>query len=490
MATSTLKYGTSGYERGPGPGVAVTLLLLFGAMCGVGIAVGEVQAMLASVALIAAIAAMIDFRAGAVFLMVLLPIASVSFFPRGMFGFTGLNPINLLMAATLASFVMRGRRLSLLTPRPLLLLYVLPLVVAGVIGSRHVDDIVPFYYEMLLIHFVDGAGYLRDLLLKPLIMILIAMLVGAAVAQSQKPERFLAPIIIAVWVMSLTAIGLVVISGVRLGELAGTGSRDFFSTLGMHANDLGRMYAVAYALLLFTWGETKDKALKTLLVVTMSVLTIALLLTFSRGAFVGFMLINGLFLLWKFNARTLAIACLVATVGLLFMPGAVISRLMLGFTGGGDANTVSAGRIDEIWGPLMLSDFWKSPLWGNGLDSVMWADAAWNGTMLLVTHPHNAYMQAFLDMGLLGFGLALAYFWTVYRGLLALGSNAYLSPTLRGFFQGAVAGLLCFLVTGMAGSSLRPVPEFAFLWLAIGMMYGMRARIPEKSTTGAAQPKP
>ena len=486
MAASTLRYS----ERGPGAGVAVALLLLFGALSGVGIAMGELEAMLASAAIIVAIAAMIDYRAGALFLMVLLPIASVSFFPRGMFGFTGLNPVNVLMAATLVSFVLRGRRLSLITPRPLMLLYVLPLVIAGLIGSRHVDDIVPFYYENLLVHFTDGLGYLRDIMLKPLFIVVISVLVGAAVAQSQKPERFLAPIIIAVWVMSLTAIGLVLVSGVRLGELAGTGSREFFSTLGMHANDLGRMYAVAYALLLFTWGETKDRALKTVLVATMFVLVIALLLTFSRGSFMGFMLINGLFLLWKFNAKTLAIALLVGSVGLLFMPGAVLSRLMLGFDGGGDVNAVSAGRIDEIWGPLFLFDFWKSPLWGSGLDSVTWANAAWNGSMLLVTHPHNAYLQAYLDMGLLGLALMLAYFWHVWKGMLALGSNAYLSPTLRGFFQGAVAGLLCFLLTGMAGSSLRPIPEFSFLWLAIGMMYGMRARTPDKTATGAAQPKP
>jgi O-antigen ligase len=219
------------------------------------------------------------------------------------------------------------------------------------------------------------------------------------------------------------------------------------------------------------------------------VLTIALLLTFSRGAFVGFMMINGLFLLWKFNARTVAIAILVASLFALLLPGAVMGRLMLGFEGG-DMNTVSAGRIDEIWGPLAMSDIWKSPIWGNGLDSITWADAAWNGTMLLVTHPHNAYLQAYLDMGLLGLALTLAYFWHVWKGLLSLGSNAYLSPTLRGFFQGAVAGLLCFLLTGMAGSSLRPIPEFSFLWLAIGMMYGMRARTPDKTATGAAQPKP
>jgi len=366
MAASTLRYN----ERGPGPGVAVALLLLFGALSGVGIALGEVQAMLASVAIIAAIAALIDFRAGALFLMVLLPISSVSFFPRGMFGFTGLNPINVLMAATLVSFVGRGKRLGLLTPKPLLLLYVAPIVLAGLIGSRHVDDIVPFYYENLLVHFTDGLGYMRDIMVKPLFIVVIALLVGAAVAQSKKPERFLAPIIVAVWVMSLTAIGFVVASGVRLGELSSTGSREFFSTLGMHANDLGRMYAVAYALLLFTWGETKDRALKMVLVATMFVLVIALVLTFSRGAFMGFLMINGLFLLWKFNAKTLAIALLVGSIGLLFMPGAVITRLMLGFDGGGDVNAVSAGRIDEIWGPLFMFDFWKSPLWGSGLDSV------------------------------------------------------------------------------------------------------------------------
>jgi O-antigen ligase len=160
----------------------------------------------------------------------------------------------------------------------------------------------------------------------------------------------------------------------------------------------------------------------------------------------------------------------------------------MGFAGGGDVNTVSAGRIDEIWGPLMLSDAWKSPLWGSGLDSVMWSDAAWSGIMLLVTHPHNAYLQAFLDMGVFGLALLLAYFWHVWKGLLALGSNAYLSPTMRGFFQGAVAALVCFLLTGWAGSSLRPSAEFTFLWFAIGMMYGMRARTPERTAAGATQP--
>jgi hypothetical protein len=49
---------------------------------------------------------------------------------------------------------------------------------------------------------------------------------------------------------------------------------------------------------------------------------------------------------------------------------------------------------------------------------------------------------------------------------------------------------MCFIVTGFAGSSLRATPEFAFLWIAIGMMYGMRARAPDRPVTGATSPKP
>ena len=59
---------------------------------------------------------------------------------------------------------------------------------------------------------------------------------------------------------------------------------------------------------------------------------------------------------------------------------------------------------------------------------------------------------------------------------------------MRGFYQGAVAGLLCFIVTGFAGSSLRATPEFAFLWIAIGMMYGQLARKPETGPAWRAQP--
>ena len=469
-------------ERSSGLTAGVLGLLVFALACGVGLAIGELQALIASLTLVAAVAVLADYRVGAVLLIVLTPISASELFPHEMFGVTGLNPLNLLLVATLGSFVLRGRGLGSLLPRPLLWLFVVPIAVAAAIGAQHVNEIPPLFYEQELINYTDAWGYVRDAAIRPLLLVVTALVIGAAVAGSQKPERFITPLVVAVWLMSLLSIIYVAASGVSLGLLASASERGFFAAaLGMHANELGRLYAVAYALLLFVWGETKDLSLKSVLVATMGVLTLALLLTFSRGAFLGFFIVNALFLLWKFNMRTLAIALLVAALALPLMPGAVWDRLSLGFAGGGDANSVSAGRIDEIWLPLM-PEILRTPPWGNGLDAILWSKAMWAQTILEVTHPHNAYLQAILDMGVGGLALLLAYYGHVARNLRRLGSNAYLSPTLRGVFQGALAGLVCFLVTGMAGSSLRPTPEFTFLWIAIGMMYGTLARKPASTT--------
>jgi O-antigen ligase len=463
-------------ERGPGLAAAAVGLGLFGIVCGIGLAIGELDALVAAITVLACFATLADYRIGAVLLVIMLPVGSSYLFPHSVFGFTGLNPINMVLAATLISYLLRGYELKRFLPKPLVWLFVVPIIIAGFIGARHVGEIYPYFYEENIIHYTDEFGYLRDALLKPLLtMVGSAVLIAAAVARAKKTENFLVPIIAGVWLMSLAAIGYVIAAGVSLGSLALPTSRTFFSGLGMHANDLGRLYAVGYALLLFTWGETKDLRLKTVLLFTMGILTVALVLTFSRGAMTGWLLVNVLYLVWKFNAKTLGLALLAGSVALLFMPGAVVSRMSLGLVGGADVNEFSAGRVDDIWLPL-LPELFKSPLWGSGLESTMWSKALWSEQMLPVTHPHNAYLQAILDMGLIGMALLLAFYWHVYRACRDLGGNAYLSPTMRGFYQGVVAGLLCFIVTGFAGSSLRPTPEFAFLWIAIGMMYGQLAR--------------
>jgi O-antigen ligase len=468
---------------------AATLFVAVGALGGLALALGELEALWIALSVVAALVVLVDYRVGAVLLILMLPVYDSSLFPHELMGITGLNPVNLLLAGTLVSYLLRANREPgrLLQPQ-LIWLFVVPIIIGGVMGSFRVDEIVPAFIEDMSVSFHNAPGYLRDMVVRPLFVPLMALLIGVAVTRSQKAERYIIPIALSVWIIALIELGYVAYSGVRLGLLAAPSMRGFFAAIGLHANDLGRLFAIAYALLLFTWWEAKKPGLKMFLFITMGVLSFALLLTFSRGAFVGFLLINALFLAWKFNYKTLSLAIVVMAVCALFMPGYVYNRVLLGI-GEGDLDAVSAGRIDGIWLPL-LPEILVSPLWGQGLGSILWSTPMETGSMLLVGHPHNAFLEALLDMGVIGLGLLLAYYLHVWRGFRALGSNALVSPELRGFFQGATAGLLCHLVTGMAGSSLRPESEAAYLWIAIGMMYGLQARQPAQAQQSAQAHQP
>jgi len=189
------------------------------------------------------------------------------------------------------------------------------------------------------------------------------------------------------------------------------------------------------------------------------------------------LLVGVLFLVWKFNVRSLTLVILGGAFVALLGGAAIWMRLTYGF--GEGANAVSAGRIDGIWLPL-LPELWKSPLWGNGLQSILWSFPMQTGAIVAVGHPHSAYLESLLDMGFLGTALLLAYFAHVWKGFRALSKDAALSPEMRALFQGASACLLAFFLTCIVGSSFRPEADSAYLWIAIGLMYGMLARRPAK----------
>jgi hypothetical protein len=456
---------------------AMAGLAAFGAAWGVAIALGGLAAAIVCVTLLACLFVLRDFRAGVVLLVAIMPISQSYVFPHAMFGITGLNPLNLLLATTLFVLVFRtaGQRVvTRMAPKPLIWLYLVPLAVGAAIGAPHVEEIPTIFRETDMIFFDNEFGYVRDLFLKPLTFVAYALLVSVAVAHSKRPERFITPMVISVWLMASVVLIFTAMAGISISQLAGVYARHFFSALGMHANDLGRLYAVAYALLLFVWDRSERISTKTLMLFAMGVVVLALLLTFSRGAFFGFILVNVVYLLSRRSKKTLLLAAVLIPVGLWFMPGAVVDRVTMGWEEG--ATTMSAGRIDEIWTPL-LPELFTSPIWGNGLGYVMWSPPMVAGMMPSVGHPHNAFMELILDVGFVGLFLVLAYWFVTWRDFRRLAKDERLAPELQGFFEGAAAGLLAFVVAGVAGSSLAPAPEQAFLWLAVGMMYGVRRKL-------------
>src|SRR5213592_2986794 len=135
-------------------------IALLGAFWGSVIAVAGLNALYLCVSLIACAFILLDFRVGVVLLILLMPISSSTVFPHEMLGITGLNPVNLLLVGTLGSCLLHGvsdGSLRRFMPRPLLWLYIAPILVAGALGSRHVGDVAPAFFMYDQLEFHDAA---------------------------------------------------------------------------------------------------------------------------------------------------------------------------------------------------------------------------------------------------------------------------------------------------------------------------------------------
>src|ERR1700682_4326041 len=124
-------------------------ILLLGIIWGGVVAVAELNALYLCVSLVGCAFILRDFRIGVVLLILLMPISRSWVFPHAMLGITGLNPFNLLLVATLGSYLLRGlsdTSTGRFLPRPLLWLYIVPIIVAGAMGSFHVEEIRLFLF--------------------------------------------------------------------------------------------------------------------------------------------------------------------------------------------------------------------------------------------------------------------------------------------------------------------------------------------------------
>lgn len=456
--------------------LAIVGMLLLGVAWGVFVALTGLSAALICIAAVVCVFTVRDFRVGVLVMILIMPISASYIFPRAMFGITGLNPLNVLMVGTFGAYLLAAMpdgSVRRFMPWWLLPVYIVPLILAGVNGMSHVDQIPPVFFLTEQVDFKNWFGYLRDEVVKPLILVMFALMVSAAYARSRDPAKFLTPAMVSMWIMGALVIIFFLNSGLHFGQLASEYARFFFSPLGMHANDLGRLYATAFGILLFTWDRTQRPVLKTMLFLTMGIVCVALVFTFSRAAIISLVLISAIYLVSRPNKKTLFMAALVVPAVILFTPGAVWYRMGMGAEEG--AAGMSAGRITDIWEPLM-PQFFDKPFFGHGLQSVLWAPAMRMSEMMEVTHPHSAYIGALIDFGVIGGLLLIAFWFTVWKGFRKLSKDPELPAHEQGFFEGAAASLVAFMAAGFVGSSLTPVAEQSFLWLAIGMMFGVKAK--------------
>lgn len=438
---------------------------------------GETPALLTLVLLLVMAASIGNYKTGIVIAVVLLPLTATQEIPRELFGIKGLNPLNGVLALSIFSLVLAktiGHQKILIPSWPrIFLIYLATMVFSAFHGAFHTSAVPPYFLLFKVVDFTSASGYLRDILVKPLIILFTGFMLSIALANTRRPDKYLIPFFFSAITLPIMVIGYVLISGVSIATLAASEHRGFLSVLGIHANELGFMFNMAFALALFCFFNTINRWAKWAFGAIVLMLLIAIMLSFSRGAFLGVLAVTTYFLFTQRKFRSMLAVLLLIVMGTFVIPQVVVDRAMTGVKND-NVESMSAGRVDNIWRPL-LPEVLDSPLIGHGMSSILWSEAAIHREILPVGHPHSAYLGALLDFGVLGSIIIFLFFrhmWLLFGRIAKLHPD----PIWRGFFRGATACILLVLVQGLTDDRFTPTLPQTFLWLAYGIAIGLAAR--------------
>lgn len=460
--------------------LVASLALFFGLLS----SIASIFAAVVVVSLVFSALALFNYRIGVVLLVLIMPIANTSLFPHALFGVTGLNPFNLLLLLTLMSYFLSRfmqRETYTLFPAYFYGLYLLPVAVAGLVGSTHVGEI-PFSLDIgQTLKFDNAFGYLRDMVIRPLFTLVVAYLIAAAVRDSKSPERFLGLGLFSVVILVIMEIGILQWRGLGMFALAETQNRSLLSVLGMHANQMGPFLGVAFGITLFIRAAVTGFVPRMLTSFAILVSVVGGALTFSRGGMIIFFLSGLIYLVTQRSYKKMAASMMFLVIAGLLAPQEFYDRMTLGWdkettveAGVSKTDELSAGR-GYIWSKI-APEIAGSLVTGGGVNSIMWSPPVQRGEIGLMAHPHNAYLHTLMDYGLPGGLLLVLFFRKLFREWVARSRDESLSPVMRGFFKGVSASFIGYLVFAFTSAGVLPESDQFFLWASLGILYGVAAR--------------
>lgn len=445
-------------------------------------AFGEMSAVAAIIAIVAVVAIIKSRTAGATLLALTLPLSSTYLLPRKISGISGLNSLNLIIVlvtiTSVIKFISQDEKPVFPKISPYLLAFSALIAIAGIRGAANASMVPDYYVELNVISSKSQTEFLQIYVLKPFITLWVVWLVAFFVANSSKADVVVYGMVAAGIIISMAVCTYAIRSGSEIQNLASQESRRYLSGIGMHANELGLMLNTIFLMVLLMASSAGEILKRAILFSIAFVLLVSITLTFSRGAYLG--ALTAICFALAVRHKTLLAFVLVASATAIFLlfPSTFGRSEELGpHTTPG---SLSSGRVTDIWEPL-LPELVENIIFGGGASYILRSEAARSERILPVGHPHSAYLEALLDVGLAGsviillFGL---YAWRLFFITAAMAVGTSISPVLRGG-QGC---LLILLVQGATDDSFFPARSQVFVWLAFAAAWGVHAKFTTKRT--------
>jgi O-antigen ligase len=437
-----------------------------------------VQVLLLTV-LVPALLIALNYRFGLLAIVVLMPFSGAHFIPRlgplSVVNFLMLGVLSLVAVRLMLKRMMHGT-VVLPLPIPYLFLYLVPITIAYLIGTTHLGEIAP--------HLVEDGGrrvslgdYWISSYFKNMLFSLCGIALAVAVAEYRNAKVFMYAALVSAVLYVVATLVMFLLTSQTLE--AAVNGRQMYSATGRHANSVGAMLLAVVAAALYMRDAATSQSGRLMLSAVSLLLIAGVLLTGSRGAMLGLLVVVALYLGQRRKIGTFLGAVLIGAVVLMAAPAAVTDRLTLGLselssTEDGDfvrpGDQLTSGRF--YLAQRLLPEVMNHPLLGNGMGSTRWSEYAKDGGQ--IAHPHNMYLTALLDLGVVGSLGVAAFCVYVLRLMRGLSRDETLDPLLRAYFAGTFTGIIGYLAFGVSGGGPFPRVDQWFLWVGFGLALGCR----------------
>ena len=207
------------------------------------------------------------------------------------------------------------------------------------------------------------------------------------------------------------------------------------------------------------------------------IMCVCMLLTMSRGAWLGLLFAGFVFVLFL-QPRILLLAPLLLVALYFVMPDSVITR----FTSIGNLEDQSTSYRVYIWmGTLaMLKDYWLCGIGpGDAAFNLVYPRYSYSG--ITAPHSHNLFLQIMCDAGVIALVIFVLLLFHFFRDVCSAFCRE--RDSFSRFHQTAVAaGMAGFLVQAMTDYSFYNYRVMFLFWvfIALGGLLARRGQLPER----------
>ncbi len=391
-------------------------------------------------------------------------------FPSYLMGINGLNAWNLLLLATLVpAFVqIAGGQRKIDVPRSVIILFGTFSFMIFVAYARTATDLGALAVDVR--H--SFIGFTGDFLINRVKFVLPAALLF--VGCRTRAQIRLAGITI---LLAATCYATLVIKTVPISTIFSESKSEFMRyrhridrDIGLMAIDMSMLFAGScWAIVCFVVLAVKRKLHKVVMLGVASLVFLALLLCHSRGSYVGFAAASFVLVCARWRKAIILFPIGIAAI-FTFFP-AVPARLGMGLaeqdvSGHSTQNweEITAGRTTDLW-PAAVEQIGREPVFGIGAYASLRPEVRgkWQEIGTAPFHPHNAYLELLLDMGIVGFIPVMCFYGGVFVMTLRLfmSKGDGLAAAIGGM---GLANITVLLVTALGAQSFYPTQSTMLHW--------------------------